>query len=663
MTQSRQQDSGRRGTYSTIGTIAREISSVGGQPKTNEPPTMFPSPGVPGERKARRALRSHRFDTRAADAQNPIMRPEQLARLSSTFVLLLAFSLSSFARADEVYKLGPDSQEQEGIPQGKVEQFTWTSKIFHGTTRDCWIYVPAQYDAKSPACVMVFQDGGGFQSRTGGWRVPVVFDNLIARKEMPVTIGIFINPGVIPPPKGKEKALPRYNRSFEYDSATDQYSKFLLDEILPEVGKRYNLAKDANSRAICGSSSGASCAFTVAWQRPDEFSRVASFVGSFTNLRGDNYCPDIVRKTEPKPIRVFLQDGKKDLNIYAGSWVNANKDLADALEFAGYDCQYVLGDEGHNNKHGGAIFPDVVRWLWRDYPKPVEAMVSPSKQPVMTDILIPGEKWEQVGETYGFTEGPAADGKGDLYFSDIPRSKIFMADAEGRVTQFADDTGGGNGLMFGPDGKLYCCQMNRKRVVAYDQNGKQETIAEDIEGVNDIAIDRDGRIYVSEPPRHQVVYINAKHEKKVVARDPIINFPNGVRFTPDQSQIVVADTKGVRLWAFQVTGSGELANREAFYDAQIVPGTVDDGADGMAFDKEGRLYVCTHIGIQVFDQAGRVIGVINRPSNQWLANLCFGGPHMEYLYLCNGNHVYRRKTKTQGVLSWQDPVTPGKPKL
>lgn len=575
---------------------------------------------------------------------------------------MLLLSASVVRAADESYELGADSQEQEGVPHGKVEQFTWTSKIFHGTTRDCWIYVPEQYNPKKPACVMIFQDGGGFQNPKGAWRVPVVFDNLINKKEMPVTIGIFINPGVIPPPTGAGEALPRFNRSFEYDSATDQYARFLIDEILPEVSRKYNLARDANSRAICGSSSGGCCAFTAAWQRPDHFSRVASFVGSFTNLRGDNYYPDVVRKTEPKPLRVFLQDGKKDLNIYAGSWVNANKDLADALEFAGYDYRYVLGEEAHNSKHGGAIFPDVVRWLWRDYPKPVEAMIRPTTQPVM-QILIPGENWEQVGDTYGFTEGPAADAHGNVYFSDIRNNKIYKADVDGKISEFVHDTGGGNGLMFGPDGKLYCCQMDRKRVVAYDKHGKEEVIAEDIEQVNDIAIDRQGRIYVSEPPHHQVIYINSKHEKKVVARDPIIAFPNGVRFTPDQSQLVVADTRGVRLWAFQVTSSGELANREAFYDAQIVPGTLDDGADGMTFDKEGRLYVCTRLGMEVFDQAGRVIGIINKPQNQWMANAAFGGRNLEYLYVCNGNHLFRRKTTAHGALSWQEPITPPKPRL
>ena len=577
--------------------------------------------------------------------------------------LLLSTCLyTSPVQAAQEYKLGPDSEEHESVPHGKVEHFQWTSKIFHGTKRDCWVYVPAQYDPQKPACVMIFQDGGGFQDRKGPWRIPTVFDNLIHKQEMPVTIGVFLNPGVIPPPQGEKEALPRFNRSFEYDSPGDQYARFLLEEILPEVSKKYNLAKDGNSRAICGISSGGICAFTAAWQRPTEFTRVVSFVGSFTNLRGGNFYPDVIRMAEPKPIRVFLQDGKNDLNNFAGNWVIANKDMADALEFGGYDYQYVLGDEGHNAKQGGAIFPDAVRWVWRDYPKPVRALVTESHQPVM-DILIPGEDWEQVGDKYGFTEGPAADAHGNVYFTDIPNNKIYRIDADAKVSVFAENTGGANGLMFGPDGKLYACQMNRNRVVAYDKDAQEDVIAEEIKQVNDICINRQGGIYVSEPPEHRVWYIDPKkHEKKIVVKDPAIAFPNGVRFTPDQSQLIVADTRGVRLWAFQVHENGDLANREAFFDAQIQPGQTDDGADGMALDKEGRLYCCTHLGLQVFDPAGRVIAIINKPQNKWLANVCFGGPRLDYLYVANSDHVYRRKTKTQGVLSWQEPTAPKPPR-
>jgi enterochelin esterase-like enzyme/predicted dehydrogenase len=266
-------------------------------------------------------------------------------------------------RAPDDYKLGPDSQEQPDVPKGKVTKHSWTSTIFPGTVRDYWIYVPAQYDAKQPACIMVFQDGGSYVDPKGSFRVPIVFDNLIHKKEMPVTIGLFINPGVVPAATTNGK--PRANRSFEYDTLSDQYVRFLEKEMLPAVAKDYNLRTDAAGRAICGISSGGICAFTAAWERPDLFSKVLSHVGSFTNIRGGDVYPGIVRKTERKPIRVFLQDGSGDLNNLFGSWPLANQQMAAALKFAGYDYKFVYGDGAHNGRHGGAILPDSLRWLWR----------------------------------------------------------------------------------------------------------------------------------------------------------------------------------------------------------------------------------------------------------------------------------------------------------
>lgn len=581
------------------------------------------------------------------------METRSICRLVAAIICCAALWPGSLACAQPVYKLGPDSFEQAGAPKGRVEKFEWTSRIFHGTRRDAWVYVPAQYDPNKPACVMIFQDGGGFVDPKRPWRAPTVFDNLIHKHQMPVTIGIFLNPGVIPP--SRPDARPRFNRSFEYDSLGDQYARFLLDEILPEVGKKYNLAKNGNSRGLCGISSGGICAFTAAWERPTEFTRVVSFVGSFTDLRGGNVYPDLVRKTEPKPLRVFLQDGKNDLNNFAGNWYLASQEMAAALEFSGYDYQLVVGDEGHNARQGSAIFPDAMRWVWRDDPRPINTPVRPSKQPVM-GILIPGEGWQQVGGTYGFTEGPAADREGNVYFTDIPNNKIYRIDADANVTQFADDTGGANGLMFGPDGKLYACQSKRNRVVAYDKNAKAQTVVEGIEQCNDLCIDHAGGIYVSEPPRGQVWYVSPGREKKVVSRG--IALPNGVILTPDQSQLIVADTKGVRLLEYQIKKEGSLDHREAFFDAQVLPGQVDDGADGMTMDKEGRLYVATRLGFQVFDPAGQVIGIINKPQNQWLANVVFGGKNLDSLYAACGNHVYRRKTKTQGVLSSEPPIKP-----
>ncbi|MDB5340579.1 MAG: enterobactin/ferric enterobactin esterase [Planctomycetaceae bacterium] len=277
--------------------------------------------------------------------------------------LILTGAGTQLPAADD-YKHGPDSVRQEGVPTGTVTQHQWKdSKIFAGTDRDYWIYVPTQYDKAQPASLMVFQDGGAYVNEKNDFRVPIVFDNLIHKKEMPVTIGIFISPGAVPAADPKQKA--RGNRSFEYDSLGDQYAKFLIEEFLPEIDKSYNISKDPAQRAICGISSGGICAFTVAWERPDQFGKVLSHVGSFTNIRGGNVYPYWIRKTEHKPIRVFLQEGSNDLDNLHGSWPLANQEMAAALKFAKYDYKFEYGDGGHNGKHGGAILPDSLRWLWR----------------------------------------------------------------------------------------------------------------------------------------------------------------------------------------------------------------------------------------------------------------------------------------------------------
>jgi enterochelin esterase-like enzyme len=278
----------------------------------------------------------------------------------------LAISLVLHAAPqDDQYVLGSDSQVQKGVPQGKVTQMPpWKdSKIYPGTTRDWWIYVPAQYTKDKPAAVMVFCDGGGFVKADGQFRAPVVFDNLIAKGEMPVTVGIFIQPGAFENKDPKDKS--RSNRSFEYDSLGDLHARFLMEEILPAVAKDYNLSTNPDERAICGNSSGGICAFNVAWEKPDAFRKVVSHIGSFTNIRGGHVYPALIRKTDKKPLKVFLQDGRNDLDNQFGNWPLANQDMAAALKFAGYDYQFVLGEGTHNGKHGAAMLPDTLRWLWK----------------------------------------------------------------------------------------------------------------------------------------------------------------------------------------------------------------------------------------------------------------------------------------------------------
>ncbi len=267
----------------------------------------------------------------------------------------------------EVYTKEPETNYDPHVAHGKLIQMPeWHSSVFAGTVRNWWIYVPAEYTPEHPACVMVFQDGGYYKNF-----VPNVFDNLIAKREMPITVGIFVDPGHFP----DNHISAGEERSFEYDTLSDQYTRFLLEEIFPAVEKVVRLREDAASRAIAGISSGGICAFTVAWNRPDQFSKVMSWVGSFTDLAagktlvegGHNY-PFLIRRLPKKPIRVFLQDGSHDLDNIAGNWPLCNQQMAKALAFKGYDYEFVFGEGFHSGAQGEAILPSTLRWLWRDVP-------------------------------------------------------------------------------------------------------------------------------------------------------------------------------------------------------------------------------------------------------------------------------------------------------
>jgi enterochelin esterase-like enzyme len=282
-------------------------------------------------------------------------------------LLSLATAISCSVSAADEFKLHPLAVERADVPHGTVTKMEpWVSKIYPGTTRDWWIYVPAQYKEDKPANLMVFQDGHDYVNLKGNWRVPTVFDNLIASGDMPVTIAVFINPGH----DGKSKPQNPWrvsNRSIEYDTLGDKYSGFLLEEILPEVRKKYKLTDDPTGWAIGGASSGGICSFTVAWERPDKFGKVFSTIGSFTNIRGGNAYPYLIRVTERKPFRIFLQDGKNDIDNEFGSWPRANEMMFAALKFMKYDVEFVQGEGAHNSKHGGSIFPDAMKWLWRGW--------------------------------------------------------------------------------------------------------------------------------------------------------------------------------------------------------------------------------------------------------------------------------------------------------
>lgn len=296
-----------------------------------------------------------------------------MRQLMITFCLVV-FTVAGFSHTfagDEQYKLGQDSQVQPGVPQGTMTEYLWeTSQVFPETKHRYSVYVPAQYDPQSkelPA-LAVFQDGHAYAGRGGQFRVPNVIDNLIASGEMPVTIAVFIDPGFLAhqslPEKRGWNPKPA-NRSKEYDTLSEDYARFLETEILPEVAKTVRFTDDPNQRVICGISSGGICAFTVAWERPDLFANVISHVGSFTNIRGGHVYPAVIRKTEKKPIRIYLQDGSGDLDNRHGNWPLANQQMAAALKFSGYDYQFEYGTGGHNGIHGGVLLPAAFRWVFQ----------------------------------------------------------------------------------------------------------------------------------------------------------------------------------------------------------------------------------------------------------------------------------------------------------
>jgi sugar lactone lactonase YvrE len=493
----------------------------------------------------------------------------------------------------------------------------------------------------------------------GAFRAPVVLDNLIHKRDIPPVIGIFISPGVMPARNANE--MGRYNRSLEYDGLGDRYARFLIEEIIPEVGKQYSISANPDDRGIAGSSSGGIAAFTAAWNRPDAFHRVLSFIGSYTDLRGGDIYPALIRKTEPKPLRVFLQDGRNDANIYAGSWYLANQSMSSALEFAGYDTKFVVGTEGHNSKHGSAILPDALRWLWRDYPKPiVTGRNTAADRHFVAEVIDLDKGWEVVSSGHKFTEGPAVDRQGNVFFSDIPNNRIHRIGVDGKVTVFKEDSGGANGLMFGPDGRLYACQNGRKRIVAYTPDGKESVLADDVNS-NDLAITGKGEIYFTDPPHKQVWFLSKSGDKRVVVKDGL-EFPNGVRLSPDQSLLMVADTRGKWVWSYQVQDDGSLANGMPFHRLETPDDSSISGADGMTVDTEGYLWVATRLGIQVCDQPGRVVAIVNKPQAGGISNVVLGGPDLQTLYVTAGDKVFRRPARRKGVVSWQ-PVKPPMPKL
>lgn len=574
-----------------------------------------------------------------------------------------AVLLMTLACRAQDYPLGPDSNVQPGVPKGTVKKFVLApGKYYPGVPHNYQVYVPAQYDAAKPTAMMIHMDGGG--AAGNGQRVPIVLDNLIAKKDIPVMIGIFVDPGMLP--VADKEAQNRFERVFEYDSLSDRFASFLVDELIPEVAKTYNLSKNPDDRGLAGVSTGAVGAFMAAWNRPDQFHRVMSFIGTFVAMKGADALPALIRRTEPKPLRIYLQAGKNDHVIpgqpygtfYAGSWPINNQAMLEAMQFAGYDAKLVLGDEGHNMKQGASIMPEAYRWLWRDYGTPIKQGV-PEKmgdkgwdpRGKVYSTVTAGKTWEAVATVPQAIQGVAADKDGNIYYC---ADKIY-----GPKGALAGTEGCGP-LKAGPDGRIYAVQNragSANRVVAFAPGGGDAKVLAENANALDLTVTSKGAVYFTTATA--VMRVEPGGRLTTAYAGGELARPQGLALSGDEAMLAVTDAVGRLSWSFQIAADGTLVNGEPFFRLEMPETGWMSGVTAAAQDSTGQVYFATPVGIQGAEANGRVAMILNPPVTPGrVSAFAFAGG---YLYAAEGQKLYRRPALVQGVGAWSVVKLPKPP--
>jgi gluconolactonase len=534
------------------------------------------------------------------------------------------------------YALGPDSLAHPTVAVGKTFKFDMKdSKIFPGTSRTITVYIPAAYQGNKPACVYVGLDGLGFNATT-------VFDNLIAQHAMPVTIAIGISSGTVESSNPPDN--PRFDRSFEFDSRSDRLARFVMEEVLPEVehyptaeGLPIKLSRNPDDRAIGGGSTGAIAAFTVAWERPDAFHRVFSAIGTYVGMRGGEQYYVLVRKTEPKPLRIFMEDGVHDEwpgGPEMGDWWMSNQTMNRALEFAGYDVRHVWGAGTHNGSHADSVFPDAMRWLWRDYPAPLQA--GTPGNPVLASILLPGEGWKVAAENCGVVGKLAANSQGQVFSQVGASGNPSLCGSMPSATVFA----------FGANGLLY-----RARAEGGIRVGSKP-IAAGLR-IRNLVVRNNSDIYAL-TQKNELWLIRAHGGN--VRLDQGLKGASGLALSPDGLWLFVSQSLSRAGISYRVQLDGTIDARAPFYDFSVPAWEDDSGAAGIGMDKEGRAYVATRMGVQVFDRNGRVAAILPLPGNVAATGICFGGHDFDTLYVAGGGKVYQHKLHVVGAPPWAAPA-------
>ena len=534
-------------------------------------------------------------------------------------VFVCLFSCTIFAQ--QAYNVAapydPATVKLAEDQRGEVIKFIMKdSPCYPGTEREILVYVPKQYKDTAPACLLVCMDGILYDATT-------VLDNLIATGEMPITIGVFINPGVV---YDEDKQVVRYNRCKEFDSTDDIWAQFIEHEVLPKVsalktsdGRRIKISKDPNDRAITGASSGGIAAFTAAWNRPDMFSRVYTTVGTFVAMRGGHEYPALVRKTEPKPLRIYMQDGWYDVwNPVFGEWFEYNLLMESAFNFAGYEVFHKWDRGNHSIKYGTLAFPDAMRWLWKGYPARVQK--GTSNNGMLQAIIDPTSDWKQVN-VGGVVEGDLfADADGKIVF--VSRNQVYQLDTLGKTKKLF--TLKSSETLVGPDLTLQVSSLYK--------------------GGQKIADGLCGCQAVQELAAGKYVALCDSLAKSNAQVSVLSYGTRSLAIAPDYRYCVSAQANTHHLISTIMDKQRRMQYSEAFYFLHDLSNGTLATVGNMAFDLGGNLYVATPMGVQVADHNGRVRAILSLPAGQ-VHSLAFSG---NYLYVRCGKHIYMRKMAAQG---------------
>ena len=534
--------------------------------------------------------------------------------------LICALLLSCTLFAQQAYNIAapydPATVKVAEDQQGEVIKFMMKdSPRYPGTEREILVYIPQQYRDTAPACLLVCMDGILYDATT-------VLDNLIASGEMPITIGVFINPGVV---YDEDKNVVRYNRCKEFDSTDDTWAQFIEQEVLPQVralttqdGQAINISTDPNDCAITGASSGGIAAFTAAWNRPDLFSRVYTTVGTFVAMRGGHEYPAIVRKTEPKPLRIYLQDGWYDVwNPIFGEWFEYNLLMESALNFAGYEAFHLWNRGNHSIKYGTLAFPDAMRWLWKGYPARVRK--GTSNNGMLQEILDPESDWKEVVMPFAIDGCLFPTSDGAVVLADRPNIyKVYVDGKYERVGNLkADEAFLGDGLT--------------ARETSLYKNGKK--VADKLYGIQSVVELADGKFVAL-----------CKHSKSTKDVWVVNEGFGALAVAPDYRLCVTGEKRTHHLISTIINKNGEMLYSEPFYHLHDLSNGVEKPTRGLAFDVNGNLYVATPLGVQVVDHNGRVRAILSLPAGSVDA-LAFSGKN---LFVRCGTKLFVRRMKIEG---------------